>query len=53
MQYARSLTRSRTVIVLEYAGQPIAFIYSSEQNEILHFLPLDAPEIEGWRGGEA
>ncbi len=49
VQYARRLTRSRTVIVLEHAGQPIAFLYGRGSKEILSFLPLDAPEIEPWR----
>jgi hypothetical protein len=51
VRYARRLTRSRTVIVLEYAGQEIAFIYSSASKEIVTFLPLDAAELEGWREG--
>lgn len=50
VRYARRLTRMRTVIVLEYAGQEIAFLYSRVSKEIISFLPLDAPELEGWRG---
>ncbi len=50
--YARRITRSRTAIVLNYAGQPMAFLYSSESKEIICFLPLDAAEIEGWRGAQ-
>lgn len=53
VRYARRLTRSRTVVVLEYAGQEIALIYSSASKEIISFLPLDAAELEGWREGEA
>jgi hypothetical protein len=53
VRYARRLTRSRTVVVLEYAGQEIAFIYSSASKEIISFLPLDAAELEGWRKDEA
>ena len=49
--YARRLTRSRTVIVLEYAGQEIAFLYSRESKEIICFLALDAAELEEWREG--
>ena len=51
VQYARRITRSRSVIVLEYAGQQIAFLYSRQSKEILSFLPLDAPELEAWREG--
>jgi hypothetical protein len=50
--YARRLTRSRTAIVLNYAGQQMAFIYSSEGKEIVCFLPLDAVEIAGWGGSQ-
>ena len=49
--YAHRLTRSRTAIVINYGGQEIAFLYSREGREIISFLSLDAPEIEGWRGG--
>jgi hypothetical protein len=51
--YARRLTRSRSAIVLEYAGQEIAFIYSSASKEIVTFLPLDAAELQDWREGQA
>ena len=50
VRYARRLTRSRTVVVLEYAGQEIAFIYSGAEEAIVTFLPLDAAELEGWKG---
>jgi hypothetical protein len=49
VRYARRLTRSRTAVVLEYAGQEIAFIYSSATKEIISFLPLDAAELAGWK----
>ncbi len=49
VKYARKLTRSRTVIVLEYAGRDMAFIYSNTSGEILTFLAPDAPETAAWR----
>jgi hypothetical protein len=53
VKYARKLTNSRTVIVLDYANCEIAFLYSSATKEIVSFLPPDAPEIAGWRGSQA
>ena len=53
VRYARRLTRSRTAVVLEYAGQEIAFIYSSASKEIVSFLPLNAAELAGWQEGNA
>jgi hypothetical protein len=52
VHYARRLTLSRTAVVLDYAGQEIAFIYSSASKEIISFLPLDAAELAGWREGK-
>lgn len=49
VRYARKLTGSRTVIVLEYAGEELAFLYSSATRRILCFLPPGAPETEDWR----
>jgi hypothetical protein len=49
VKYARKLTNSRTVIVLEYAGDEMAFIYSNVTKEIVSFLGPDAPEIAHWR----
>ena len=49
VKYARSLTCSRTLIVLDYAGHELAFIYSNRAKEILRFLSLDGPECEDWR----
>jgi hypothetical protein len=49
VRFARRVTRSRTAIVLEYAGQEIAFLYSRETKDIICFLQLDAAELEGWR----
>lgn len=48
--YARKLTNSRTVIVLDYAGSEVAFLYSSSTKEIVSFLPPDTPMIAAWRG---
>ena len=53
VKYARKLTNSRTVIVLDYADSEMAFLYSSATKEIVSFLPPDAPEIAGWRGSQA
>lgn len=53
VKYARKLTNSRTVIVLDYANGEMAFLYSSTTKEIVSFLPPDAPEIAGWRGSQA
>ena len=53
VKYARKLTHSRTVIVLDYAGKEIAFLYSSATKEIVCFLPPDAPEIAAWRRSQA
>jgi len=53
VKYARKLTNSRTVIVLDYARGEIAFLYSSTTKEIVSFLPADAPEIADWRNSQA
>jgi hypothetical protein len=53
VKYARKLTNSRTVIVLDYAHGEIAFLYSSTTKEIVSFLPADAPEIADWRNSQA
>ena len=42
VKYARKLTNSRTVIVLDYEGGEIAFLYSSASKEIISFLAPDA-----------
>ena len=49
VSYARKVTSSRTVIVLEYAGTEMAFIYSSATKEIISFLGPNAPETADWR----
>jgi hypothetical protein len=53
VKYARKLTNSRTVIVLDYAHGEMAFLYSSRTKEIVSFLPADAPEIADWRNSQA
>jgi hypothetical protein len=49
VKYARKLTTSRTVIVLDYAGGEMAFLYSSAVKDIIGFLGPDAPETADWR----
>jgi hypothetical protein len=53
VKYARKMTHSRTVIVLDYAGGEIAFLYSNTTKEILSFLGPDAPETNDWRNSQA
>jgi hypothetical protein len=53
VKYARKLTNSRTVIVIDYAHRELAFIYSSTTKEIVSFLPADALEIADWRNSHA
>jgi hypothetical protein len=53
VKYARKLTNSRTVIVLDYAHGEMAFLYSSTTKEIVSFLPANAPEIADWRNSQA
>jgi hypothetical protein len=53
VKYARRLTRSRTVIVLDYNGEEIAFLYSGTTKEIIRFLAPDAPETAEWRRTQA
>jgi hypothetical protein len=49
VKYARKLSNSRTVIVLDYDGREMSFLYSSRQKEIIAFLSPDAPETAEWR----
>jgi hypothetical protein len=53
VKYARRLTNSRTVIVLDDAHGEMAFLYSSATKEIVSFLPPDAPETADWRRSRA
>ena len=53
VKYARKLTNSRTVIVLDYDGREMSFLYSSTHKEIISFLSPDAPETAEWRRGQA
>jgi hypothetical protein len=52
VKYARKLTNSRTVIVLDHEGGERAFLYSSANKEIICFLGPDAPEIADWVAGQ-
>jgi hypothetical protein len=49
VKYARRLTHSRTVIVLDHDGDEMAFLYSSAAKDILCFLPPGAAETADWR----
>jgi hypothetical protein len=49
VKYARKVTNSRTVIVLDHDGDEMAFLYSSAAKDIVSFLPPDAPETADWR----
>jgi hypothetical protein len=53
VKYARKLTNSRTVIVLDYEGGEMAFLYSNAHKEIISFLSPDAPETAEWRHGQS
>jgi hypothetical protein len=53
VKYARKLTTSRTVIVLEYEGGEMAFLYSSALKDIVGFLGPDAPETADWRHSQS
>ena len=53
VKYARKLTSSRTVIVLDYDGRELSFLYSSAHKEIITFLSPDAPETAEWRRGQS
>jgi hypothetical protein len=52
VKYARKLTHSRTVVVLDHAGSEVTFLYSSATKEIVSFLPPEAAETAAWRRGE-
>jgi len=54
VKFARKLTHSRTVIVAEYAGLELTFLYNGSRKEIVTFLPPDARETAEWRqsGGQ-
>ncbi len=53
VKYARKLTNSRTVIVLDYEGREMSFLYSGAHKEIITFLPPDATETAEWRRGQS
>ena len=52
VRYARRVSRSRTVIVLDYAGEEVAFLYSNATRRILCFLPPGATPAQEWAAGE-
>ena len=49
VRFARKLTNSRTVVVAEYAGVEVTFIYCGKIKGILTFLPANARETAEWR----
>jgi hypothetical protein len=49
VKYARKLTHTRTVVVLDHAGGEVTFLYSSATKEIVSFLPPEAAETAAWR----
>ena len=53
VKYARKLTNSRTVIVLDHEGEEMTFLYSNSSKEILGFLLPDAPETADWRRSQS
>jgi hypothetical protein len=53
VKYARKLTNSRTVVVLDYEGRELVFLYSNAHKEIIGFLPPDAPEAAEWRRSQS
>jgi hypothetical protein len=53
VKYARKLTNSRTVIVVDHDGREIAFLYCNVQKEIISFLSPNAAETAEWRCGQS
>lgn len=49
VKFSRRITRSRTVVVVDYAGVEVTFLYNRARKEILTFLPRDARETAEWR----
>ena len=49
VRFARKLTNSRTVVVAEYKGVEVTFIYCGRMKGILTFLPADTRETAEWR----
>ncbi len=49
VRFARKLTNSRTVVVAEYDGVEVTFIYCGKSKGILTFLPANARETAEWR----
>ncbi len=44
VKYARKLTHSRTLIVLDHHGVELAFVYSSASKKIISFLAPDTAQ---------
>jgi hypothetical protein len=53
VKYARRVTNSRTVVVLDYDGREMTFLYSSATKDIVAFLSPDAPETAEWRRSQS
>lgn len=53
VKYARKLTNSRTVVVLDFEGRELVFLYCNAHKEIISFLPPDAPEVAEWRRSQS
>jgi hypothetical protein len=53
VKYARKVTSSRTVVVLDYADVEMTFLYSNATKDIVTFLPPDAPETAEWRRSQS
>jgi hypothetical protein len=53
VKYARKLTTTRTVIVLDHEGGEMTFLYSSVAKDIISFLARDAPETAEWRRSQS
>lgn len=53
IKFARRLTHSRTVVVADYAGLELTFLYSGAHKEIVTFLPAGARETAEWRESRA
>jgi hypothetical protein len=53
VKYACRVTNSRTVVVLDYDGREVAFLYSNATKDIVAFLAPDAPETTEWRRSQS
>jgi hypothetical protein len=48
VKYAHKLTKSRTVIVLDYRGDEMAFLYSNTSKRIIRFMTPAVALAAGW-----